>query len=46
MGFSMKLDTVNSGWSIVYMEGSLVITLKIYCNSNFEDGVCLSNIAD
>ena len=45
MGFSMKFDTVNSGWSIVYIEGSLVITSKRYCNSNFVDGVCLSNIA-
>ena len=39
MGFSMKFDTVNSGLFIVYIEGSLVITSKIYCNSNFEDGV-------
>ena len=35
MDFSIKLDTVKSGWSIVYIEG-------LYCISFSEDGLCLS----
>ena len=28
MEFPIKFDTVKSGWSIVYMEGSMVVILK------------------
>ena len=30
MEFSIKFDTVKSGWSIVYIEGSQVIVSKKY----------------
>ena len=33
MEFSLKFDTVKSGWSIVDTEGSLVIISKKYCIS-------------
>ena len=39
MDFSIKFDTVKSGWSIVYIEGSqVIISKKKYCISFNEDG--------
>ena len=35
--FAIKFDTVKSGWSIVYMEGSQVIIFKHYCISFSQD---------
>ena len=37
MEFSIKFDTVESGWSIIYIEGSHVIISKKKCISFFED---------
>ena len=37
MGFSIKFDSVNSGWFIVYIEVSQVIIFKNYCISFSED---------
>ena len=33
MEFPIKFDTVKSGWSIVYIEGSQIIISKKYCVS-------------
>ena len=44
--FSIKFDTVQSGWSIAYIEGSEVILSKIYYISFSEDLLLLANSAD
>ena len=36
-------DTINLGWSIVYIKGSHVILSKCYCISFSEDYFCLNN---
>ena len=41
MEFPIKFDTVKSGWSIVYIEGSQVIISEKYCISFSEDWFCL-----
>ena len=41
--FPIKFDTVKSGWSIIYIEGSQVIILRKYCISFSENQFCLSN---
>ena len=45
MGFPIKFDSVKSGWSIVYIEGSQVIISQKYYIS-FSLRFCLSNSAD
>ena len=45
MEFSIKLDTVKSGWSMLYIEGSQVIISKIEFISPKVDFV-LENSAD
>ena len=42
MEFSIKLHTIKSGWSIVYIEGSHVIIKKKNCISFSEDQFCFS----
>ena len=39
MKLFLKLLTIKSGWSIVYIEGSQVTIFKIYCTSVFEKTV-------
>ena len=36
MGFSIQLHTINSGWSIVFIEGSQIIISEKYCVSASE----------
>ena len=46
MDSSLWFDTINSlnlGWSIVYIKGSQVINSKEYCISFAKDCFCLSN---
>ena len=43
MKFSMKFDTVKSGWSIIYFEGSQVIIFKNIIFIFFEDDFVLAN---
>ena len=40
--FSIKLHTIKSGWSIVYIEGSPIIISPNYYISFSEDRFCLS----
>ena len=42
MGYSIKFETVKSGWSIVYIEGLQVIISPKYCISFSKDRFCLS----
>ena len=42
MEFSIKAIYINSGWSIVYFEGSQVIISQTYCISFFEYRYCLN----
>ena len=42
MEFPIKFDTVESGWSILYFEGSQAIISKQDCISFSEDRFCLS----
>ena len=37
MEISIKLHAINSGWSIVYIEGPQILIFKIYCISFSED---------
>ena len=46
MEFSIKFDTVKSGWSIIYSEWSLVSISKINGISISEDQFFLVNSAD
>ena len=45
MEFSIKFDTVKSGWSIVYIEGSQVISKTDYISFS-EDDFVSANSAD
>ena len=42
MDFPIKFDTVKSGWSVVYIEGSQVMIFTKYCISFYENRFCLS----
>ena len=47
MEFSIKFDTVKSGWSIIHIDGVTGYNLPKYCISFFEDGFfVLVNSAD
>ena len=46
MEFSIKLHTLKSGWSAVYIQGSQVISFKKCCISFYEDRFCFANSAD
>ena len=45
MEFSIELHTIKSGWSIVYIEGSLVMISKQYCISFSEDQISGSSLS-
>ena len=46
MKISIKQHAMKSGWSIVYIEGSQVIILKIYCIVSLKINFVLVNSAD
>ena len=46
MEISVKLRTIRSGWSIVFIEVSQVIISKKYCSSFSEDRFILANSVD
>ena len=46
MEFSIKFDTVKSGWSIVYIEGSKVIISKIIVFLSLKTECVLANSAE
>ena len=46
MEYSIKLHTIKSEWSIVYIEGSQVTISKNSCISFSEGRFCLANCAD